>query len=87
MQVSVVEQEKGKMKVELKGSSKSFAHLISSEVWETEKGEAAALQEHPFLKEPELLVKSSNPKKSMEKAASSIEKKCDELKEAYKRSK
>jgi DNA-directed RNA polymerase subunit L len=87
MKVSIVEQEKGKMKVELKDSSKSFAYLISSEIWEAGKGEAAALQEHPFMVEPKLLVKASNPKKEMEKAASSIEEKCEELKQAFKRSK
>lgn len=87
MQVSIVEKEKGKMKVEIKGSTKSFAHLIASEIWESGSGEAAALQEHPFMAEPKLLVKSSNPKKEMEKAAASIEKKCNELKQAYKRAK
>jgi len=84
MQVSLVEQEKGKMKVELKGSSKSFAHLISAEIWESGKGEAAALQEHPFMVQPKLLVKGSNPKKLMEKAAGSVEKKCEDLKKAFK---
>jgi DNA-directed RNA polymerase subunit L len=87
MKVSKVEDEKGKMKIELKNSSKSFAHLIATEIWEDGKGEAAALQEHPFMVEPKLLVKGSNPVKLMEKAASTVEKSCEELKEAYKRTK
>ena len=86
MKISIIEKEKSKLKIELEGSSKSFAHFISSEIWEL-GGEAAALQEHPFMVNPKLLVKASNPKKIIDKAVESIEKKCNEIKTSFKNSK
>ena len=86
MQVSVIEQEKGKLKIELKNASKSFAHFIAEEVWQ-KGGEAAALKEHPFLVEPKLLVKGSNPKKLLLSASEVIQTNCDKLKAAYSHSK
>jgi DNA-directed RNA polymerase subunit L len=83
MKVTILEEEKGKLKLELKGSTKSFAHTISGEVWENGK-EAAAIREHPFMVEPAILVKAPNPRKALENAGKAVIEQCDELKEAYK---
>lgn len=84
MQVSVVEQEKDKLKVEIKGESATLTQLLARQAWE-EGGEAAAIREHPFMIEPKILVKGTNPKKILEKVATAIEEQCDELKEQFRR--
>jgi len=84
MQVSIVEEEKGKLKVEVKGESATLTQLIARQAWE-EKGEAAAVREHPFMVEPKILVKGTNPRKILERAAVAIQEQCDEFKEQFRR--
>lgn len=84
MQVSVVEESKEKLKVEVKGETPTVTQLIARQVWE-ENGEAAAIREHPFMVEPKIVVEGSNPRKLLEKAAKAVEEQCDEFKDEFKR--
>ncbi len=84
MQVSVVLDEKEKMKVEVRGESATLTQLIATEVWKLE-GQAAAFREHPFMVEPKILVEGGNPRKLLEKAAKVVEEQADELKDELKR--
>ena len=83
MEVKVLKKDKNTMKVELKGESHTLTHLIARTVWK-QGGEAAALKEHPVLEEPKVLVKTANPKKTLEKASTSIEKACEDFKKQFK---
>jgi len=84
MQVSVVEESKEKLKVEVKGESNTLTQLIAAEIWKLE-GQSAAFREHFFMSEPKILVEGSNPKKLLEKAAKSVEEQTDQMKEELKR--
>lgn len=84
MQVSVVEDEKEKLKVEVRGESVTLTQLIATQIWQ-EGGQAAAFREHPFMVEPKILVEGSNPRKLLEKAAKVVEGQADELKDELKR--
>ena len=84
MQVSVLQDEKENLKIEVKGETPTITQLIARQVWE-EEGEAAAIREHPFMVEPKIIVHGSNPKKLLEKAAKAVEAQCDEFKEEFKR--
>jgi DNA-directed RNA polymerase subunit L len=84
MQVSVVEEDKERLKVEVKGESPTITQLVASQVWK-EGGEAAPVREHPFMVEPKILIEGSNPKKLLEKAAKAVEEQADELKEELKK--
>lgn len=84
MNLSVVEEDKNSIKIEFKGDTNTFTNLLERAVWE-EGGEAAAVREHPFMKEPTIVVNGSNPKKILEKSATAIIEKCDELKEEFSR--
>jgi DNA-directed RNA polymerase subunit L len=84
MQVSVVEENKEKLKVEVKGESSTLTQLIAKQAWK-EGGEAAAIREHPFMVEPKILVQGTNPRKILEKSAKAVEEQADEFKAEFKR--
>ncbi len=84
MQVSVVEEDKEKLKVEVRGESETLTQLVAAEVWK-EGGEGAAVREHPFMVEPKILVEGANPRKILEKAAKAVEEQADEFTEELKR--
>jgi DNA-directed RNA polymerase subunit L len=82
MQLRVVEENKGMLKIEVAGESATLTQLIAEQVWNN-GGEAAALQEHPFMEEPKILVTGTNPRKLLEKAASSVQDTADKCKEEW----
>jgi DNA-directed RNA polymerase subunit L len=84
MFVSVVEETKDKLKVEVKGESATLTQLMAKQAWK-EGGEAAAIREHPFMVEPKILVMGTNPRKILEKSAKSVEEQADEFKAEFKR--
>lgn len=84
MHLEVVEQEKDMLKIELKGESNTLTQLIATQAWQ-KGGEAAAVQEHPFMEEPKIVVMGSNPKKILEKSAVAIQDQCDEFKQEFTR--
>lgn len=84
MDVSVVEEDKQKLKIEVKGESATTTQLIASQAWK-EGGEAAAVREHPFMVEPKILVMGTNPRKILEKAATAVQEQADEFTAEFKR--
>jgi len=84
MDVSVVEESKDKLKVEVKGETVTLTQLIAKQAWK-EGGEAAAIREHPFMVQPKILVTGSNPRKILEKSAKAVEEQCDEFKAEFKK--
>jgi len=83
MKIDVIENTKNKLKVEIQGESTTLTGVIANQVWK-EGGEAAAVREHPFLKEPGILVMGSNPKGKLVNAAKKVEKQCEEFKTKFK---
>jgi len=84
MNLNVLEEDKEKLKLELRGDTGTMTHILSKIVWE-EGGQAAAIREHPFMKSPAIVVVGKNPRKLLEKSAANIVAKCDELKEEFRR--
>lgn len=71
MKVSILEQSKDKLKIELKGHSTTFANLIKKELWKNDNMDfAAVVKSHPYMKEPELTIKTTkgSPEKALESA-------------------
>ena len=60
MQVSVLQDEKEKLKIEVKGETPTITQLIARQVWE-EEGEAAAIREHPFMVEESTIPQARFP--------------------------
>jgi DNA-directed RNA polymerase subunit L len=84
MQLNVLEQEKNKLKIELRGETATITQLIAKQAWK-EGGEAAGIREHPFMEEPKIVVEGSNPKKILADSAKAVDEQCDEFKEELAR--
>jgi len=82
--IEVLEDEKNKLKLEFKGESQALTRLLATQAWK-DGGEAAAIQEHPFLEDPKLIVLGRSPKRILKKVLKAIEEQCDEFKEEFRR--
>lgn len=83
MQINVLEKKKNNLKIEVKGETHTLTQLIAKEA--SKKADVAAIQEHPFMEEPKIIVRGTNPTKVLEKAANSIKLQCEELKKEFRR--
>ncbi|MDD5649935.1 MAG: DNA-directed RNA polymerase subunit L [Candidatus Nanoarchaeia archaeon] len=82
MEIKVLEQEKNKLKIEIKGETHTLCNAIRNELWEGKSVEVAGYQiEHPMVSSPVLFVETEkeDPKKALMNAASSLKKKTAEL--------
>ena len=84
MRLEVLEDDKDRLKVEVKGETLTLPQLVASTIWD-KGGEAAAIQEHPFMEDPKIIVKGPSPKKLLEKAADVIAGQCEEFKEEFQK--
>ncbi|MBI4018831.1 MAG: hypothetical protein HY364_01090 [Candidatus Aenigmarchaeota archaeon] len=67
MKVTVLEEEKEKLKIEL--DDLTFANLLNENLWKQKVDFAACNLSHPYLANPVITVKAKNPKKAVLDAA------------------
>ena len=67
MKVSVVEESKEKLKIEL--DDLTFANLLNENLWKQKVDYAACNVSHPYLSNPVITVQAKNPKKAVLDAA------------------
>lgn len=82
MEIKVLEQEKNKLKIEIKGETHTLCNAIRNELWGEKSVEIAGYQiEHPMVSSPVLFVETEkeDPKKTLINAAASLKKKNAEL--------
>jgi len=84
MNIKVLEDEKEKIKIEFEDETETVTQLLATQVWK-EKGEGAAVREHPFLESPKIIVMGKNPKRILLKASTALEEQFDEFKEEFTR--
>ncbi|MBU5575050.1 MAG: hypothetical protein QXF15_00790 [Candidatus Aenigmatarchaeota archaeon] len=82
MNITILEEDKEKLKLRISGATLTFPFLLAKAIRE-EGGDAAANQEHPFLAEPELLVIGKNPRNLIRNACERIIAQCDEFKSEF----
>jgi DNA-directed RNA polymerase subunit L len=71
MELRLLEESKGRAVVEVRGESQTMTTLIADAAV-AEGKDAAAVQQHPFMAEPRIVVADSNPIKTLEKAAENV---------------
>ena len=82
MELRLLEESKGRAVVEVRGESATLTSLIADAA--TEAGsDAAAVQKHPFMAEPQIVVADSNPLKVLEKAADNVAEQMADFKKAF----
>jgi len=89
MEVKKIKDENGVLILELERESKTFANLISDELWNDKNvSEATAIKEHPYMAQPKLYLKmkgKNNPKKALKDAVKRIEVKVKDLEKEFSR--
>ena len=71
MHLKVISEDKEKLKIEVSGDSQTLTQMISRAITDA-GGDAAAIREHPFMKEPEILIMGPKPKKVLQDASQSL---------------
>ena len=85
MELNVVDSSKGKLKVEISGrNSLTLANLINENLWQQKGVTAAFAKKHPYMSEPEVLIKTGDPKGALKKAVQQIVKDVDVLEKQVK---
>ncbi len=82
MQLEVIQSEKDKLKISVKGESHTLTQLLAAKA--SDKANVASIQRHP-TESPIIVVHGKNPKKVLEDAAADIVAKCEDLKKEFAR--
>jgi len=80
-----LEKRADKLKVQVRGETHTFLNLITEYAWLAKANQASYIIQHPYLSEPELIVKSSNPKKTLRDATMIIIDRAEEFQLSFKR--
>ena len=81
MKIEVLEDEKDKLKIRV--NDLTLVNALNENIWKQKVDYAAYKVEHPYLFQPELLVKSKNPKKSVLEAAEQIVSDAKEMRKQF----
>ncbi|MBN2331340.1 MAG: DNA-directed RNA polymerase subunit L [Candidatus Aenigmarchaeota archaeon] len=85
MELKVLEKKGDKLKLQVTGESHTFLNLLSEYAWLAKAKQASYMIKHPYLSEPELIVRSANPKKTLHDANQIIMDRAQEFQRGFKR--
>jgi len=83
MKLNVLKNEKTRLEIELVGETQTLTHMISKNAQKF--GDSAAVQEHPFMSSPKIVISGTNPKKILEKAVIETKNQLDEFNKEFSR--
>jgi DNA-directed RNA polymerase subunit L len=85
MELRVVEKSDRKLKMELVGESHTFLNILTEYAWAAKASQAMYTIKHPYLSQPQLMVISENPKKTLSDAAQIIMDKAEDFEKTFER--
>lgn len=84
MEISVLEESKGKIEIEILGEDHTLCNVLRSELWNHSVEIAAYNIEHPLISNPTILVEGSGDlKKKLVSASDSLRKLFKEMKDNF----
>ncbi len=83
MKLNVLKNEKNRLEIELEGENQTLTQLIAKNAQKF--GDSAAVQEHPFMTSPKIVVAGSDPKKILKKAITETKNQLEEFKKEFLR--
>jgi len=69
MELRVLQKKPDKLRIEVEGETHTLLNLLTEYAWEAKASQASYIVQHPYLSQPELIIKSKNPKKTASNAA------------------
>jgi len=88
MDLKIIKEDEKSLILEIKGESLTLTNLLRKELWnDTSVTEAANIKVHPYLGEPQIMVKTSrgSPRIALDKATTRIIDQLEEFREEFKR--
>jgi len=85
MELKVIEKKPDKLSMEVVGETHTLLNVLTEYAWEAKASQASYIIDHPYLSQPELTVKSKNPKKTLSDAAQIIIDNTREFKVGFER--
>jgi DNA-directed RNA polymerase subunit L len=86
MELKVIETQPQRLRLRVSGETHTLLNILTEYAWEAKASQASYMIEHPYLSQPEIIVRSKNPKKTLSDAAQIIIDRSKEFKSAFVRS-
>jgi DNA-directed RNA polymerase subunit L len=85
MELTAIEKAKEKMRVEVRGETHTILNLIRENSWKAGARQAAYIIQHPYISQPEIIIRSKNPPKTLRDAAQIVADDAKAFSTAFKR--
>jgi DNA-directed RNA polymerase subunit L len=85
MELSAIERGKEKMRVEVRDETHTMLNLIRENSWKVGAKQASYIIQHPYISQPEIIIRSRNPVKTLKDAAQVVIDDSKEFSVAFKR--
>ncbi|MBI4163895.1 MAG: DNA-directed RNA polymerase subunit L [Candidatus Aenigmarchaeota archaeon] len=72
MKLELLEDDKNLLKVKVSGETHTLLNILREKCWEDKADQAAYIQEHPYITEPYVVVRSKDPRKTLLAAAQNV---------------
>ena len=72
MKLQILSKGKDRVKIEVQGESHTLLNLLREKSWNSGADQVSYMIEHPYLSQPNILVKAKNPKKVLDDACQLI---------------
>lgn len=91
MELSIADEGKNRITVEIKGEDHTFCNILRKELWNDKHVKAAAYTvEHPEVTEPKIIVETDgkeDPRKALVEGAKRVKKELDNFLKAFEKAK
>ncbi|HLD57276.1 MAG TPA: DNA-directed RNA polymerase subunit L [archaeon] len=85
MKLELLESDKNLLKVKVAGETHTLLNLLREKCWEEKADQASYIQEHPYITEPYVVVRSKDPKKTLLSAAQDITEQAKEFRVEFEK--
>ena len=65
MKLELLESDKNLLKVKVSGETHTLLNLLRENCWKEKADQDSYIQEHPYIAEPYVVVRSKEPKKTL----------------------
>lgn len=72
MAIKVLEKKKDKLKIEVDGETHTLLNLLREKTWKAGARQSAYIIKHPYLSQPEIIIRAKNPGRVLNDAAQLI---------------
>jgi len=85
MELKAIENRKETLKLEIGEESHSLLNLLREKAWTSGAKDASYFVEHPYLSEPRIIIRSKNPKSTLNNATQLVIDQATEFEREFKR--